>query len=89
VSLFVPCPSCRLDFLTLQRHLTTVATFHSLPAKTPRTRPLPEQRVWLACLAGVIAWVYTSKVDGRVECRKSSCMTLNSVPTLLKTVEYV
>jgi hypothetical protein len=37
----------------------------------------------------VIAWVYTSKVDRRVECRKSSCMTLNSVPTLLKSVEYV
>jgi hypothetical protein len=40
--------SCRVDFLALQRHLTTGATFHSLPAKTPRTRPLPEQRVWLA-----------------------------------------
>src|SRR6266851_5831928 len=45
---FRPVPSCRVDFLTLQRHLTTIATFHSLPAKTPRTRPLPELRVWLA-----------------------------------------
>ena len=35
--------------LTLQRHLTTIAVvFHSLPAKTPGTRPLPELRVWLA-----------------------------------------
>jgi hypothetical protein len=44
---------------------------------------------WAACFAGVIAWVYTSKVDRRVECRNSSCITLNSVPTLLSSVEYV
>ena len=42
-----------------------------------------------ACLAGVTAWVYTSNVDRRVECRNSSCITLNSVPTLLSSVEYV
>ena|SRR5579863_1375843 len=44
---------------------------------------------WAACFAGVIAWVKTSSVDRSEECRKSSCITLNSVPTFLKRVEYV
>ena len=42
-----------------------------------------------SCSAGVIAWVNTSRVDCMVECQRGSCITLNSVPTLLSSVEYV
>ncbi len=40
-----------------------------------------------AYLAGVIACVYISKVDLNDECRNNSCITLNSVPTLLRRVK--
>jgi len=40
-----------------------------------------------SCFDGVIACVYTSRVDRREECRSNSCITLNSVPTLLSKVE--
>jgi hypothetical protein len=39
-----------------------------------------------ACFAGEIAWVYTSRVDRNEECRRSSCITLNSAPTLRNRV---
>ena len=42
-----------------------------------------------ACFAGEIACVYTSNVERSEECRSSSCITLNSVPTLRRRVEYV
>ena len=44
---------------------------------------------YAACFAGEIACVWTSNVDRNEECRNSSCITLNSVPTLRSRVENV
>ncbi len=53
----------------------------------PEVNTRASTAAWAACFAGVIAWVYASRVDRSVECRSSSCITLNSVPTLRSRVE--
>jgi hypothetical protein len=67
--------------------LQTIEGRDSPPALEEKTSDITA--ACAACFAEVTACVYTSNVDRKVECLNSSCMTLNSVPTLLKSVEYV